>query len=712
MGRFLGAIITTIAGVALLFVPGGQAAGIGLIASGLGQFVVTLLTPGAPKPETTDAPLKTSRPPRVSAYGRSRLYGAYALYESDPATNTAVDVLALHEGKIDGYEKFYLADDEVTLTGDTVNAGDDGRYGGGAVKLYRTDGSSPGAGFPAVEALLPGIWTDAHRGDGVAALALVAAGVKAKDFQEVYPSSTVPVVSAVARWQLCPDPAAEDPLDESGWAWTENPVKHLLHYKLVREGPRPAMPEDDPGYETELATLRAAWWARKIAPTLQYWIDAAAVCDEAVDLKAGGTEPRYRALVSHKHTDRHEGVVANLIATFDGWISPRADGALVVFAGQYVAPDPVADLIGPEHIVSYLWNGGAVDDDVAINEIVCSYVSAEHDYNSVECDAWRDEADIGRRGQILSDGQEIAVPSHGQARRLAKRKMQKLLSADRGNVTTNIEGRHARGKRYIWLRLEEAGTTFYDGPAEILKMSRALQGGVTFEWVAADPNVDLWNPELEEGEPAALGPRAAAVALDAPLISGYSVTFEGAAARAELTVDAPERDDLTWFVRWRVTGAGVWGPEEQTSDADPGPSVTLQTGFLPPDETVEIEVAYQISDGRFSPWSPTETLPTDSSVLAPGPATALSAADGAGESVVTWRNPTSTNFGYARLYRGTSTDFGAATLVGGDRPGGLGEVVTATVTGLPPGTAYFWVRAFSAAGVPAAPTGPDSAAIS
>ena len=79
MGKFLGSILTTIAGVALMFVPGGQTLGASLIASGLGQFIVTLLTPGAPKPQTTDAPLKTARPPRVSAYGRSRLYGAYVL---------------------------------------------------------------------------------------------------------------------------------------------------------------------------------------------------------------------------------------------------------------------------------------------------------------------------------------------------------------------------------------------------------------------------------------------------------------------------------------------------------------------------------------------------------------------------------------------------------------------------------------------------------
>lgn len=720
MGKFLGAIITTIAGVALMFVPGGQALGASLIASGLGQFIVTLLTPGAPKPETTTTAIKTSRPPRVSGYGRSRMFGAYVLYEAVPAAaaagwvggggDVAVDVYAVHEGKIDGIETYYLGDETVTLSGNVVNEGSDGRYRDGAVRLYTTDGSSPGAGFPALESLLPGIWTSSHRGDGVAAIALTARGVKAKTFQETYPSSTVPTPSIVARWQRCPDPAATDPLDESGWTWTENPVRQLLHYKMVREGPQPAIDEDDPAYPAQLAALRLQWWSRKIAPALQYWVDAAAVCDEAVALKAGGTEPRYRSLVSHKHTDKHEGVIANFIATFDGWICPRNDGALVVYAGKYYAPDPVDDLIGPDQIVSYTWNGGAVDDDIAINEIVCSYNSAEHDYNSVECDAWRDETDITARGQILSDAQEIAVPSNGQSRRLAKRKIQKMLAADRGSVTTNLAGRHARGKRYIWLTIAEAGTTFYDGPAEIVKMSRALQGGVTFEWVAADPNVDAWNPASEEGDPAAIGNRVAPAALVAPSITGNAVTFDSTGTRLQLIVESPDRDDLTWFVHWRVVGAGIWGPDEQSTDTDSGTAVSLVTGYVPADATIEAQVAYQTGDGRFSEWSAVVSTDTDTSSLAPSPAASLSVEGAEGVATAQWRNPTTGNFGYVKLYRSGTAVFGDAVQVGADIPGALGEVMQySDPTGV--GEFFYWVRAYSVNDVPAAATGPASTVV-
>ncbi len=724
MGKTLGNILAVAAAIAVNVIPGvGQAlsAAIGATLATAAISAVTLyglqsgvsllgLGPGAPKPDTTETAIKTSRPPRVSAYGRSRLYGAYVLYET--ATNgTAVDVYAVHDGELDGVEQNYLGDEVVTLTGTTVNEGADGRYRDGAVNIYSTDGSVPGAGFPALTSILGSVWTAAHRGDGVVALALTAKSVKAKHFQETYPSSTVPVPSIVARWQRCPDPAAVDPLDEGGWTWTENPVRQLLHYKLVREGPRPALAKSDPGYPAALAALRAEWWARKIAPTLQYWIDAAADCDSPVPLTAGGTEPRYRSAVAHKHTDEHKGPIANLLATFDGWIAPRSDGALVVYSGRYYAPDPIDDLIGPDEIVSYSWEGGAVDDGEAVNEVVCSYISAEHDYNVVETDAWRDETDITRRGRVLSAPLEAQIPSHGQARRLAKRRISRALAVNRGTVTTNIAGRKARGKRYIWLRLAEAGTVFYDGPAEILSLTRSVRGGVTFSWVAADPNVDNWNPAAEEGEPAAKGNRVAPQPLTAPAISATSVLFDTDGARIELTVDSPDRDDLTWYVHWRVAGAGVWGPDEEYSDSDAGASVTLISGLVPTEASIEIQVAYQTGDGRFSEWSATETVNTDSSALAPSPVTGLNAADGTGEAVITGRNPTSSNFSYVKIYRATTTNFGDAVEVGEPVEKGLGQTFIFTDT-VAAGTYQYWARSFSTNDVPASPTGPQEATVS
>ncbi|QEH79951.1 hypothetical protein EIK56_18160 [Sphingomonas sp. C8-2] len=544
------------------------------------------LGPSMPKPPTSEREIRMPRPPRVSGYGLSRLFGAVILYET-AADGTAVDVHAVHDGEIEEIVQRYLGDDAISLTGNVVNPGTDGRYKDGAISFYTTMGVTPGTAFAAVVAKLPGIWTDDHRGDGVVLIALLSSPVKAKNFLDVYPNN-VPSPSIAAKWQRCPDPYAEDPTDESGWTWTYNPIRQLMHYKMVREG------ED---------------YATRIAPALSYWRVASDICDEAVDLKAGGTEDRYRSCVAHRHIDAHGQVVAALLATCDGWIAPRSDGALIVYAGKYYEPTVS---IGPEHIVAYDWQGVGVDDDEAVNEIICSYISADHDYNTVECDAWRDEDDILERGQVLSDSLDPQVPSWGQVRRLAKRKMARVNALHRGTVTTNVAGRIVRGQRFINLDLTEAGTTFYSGPVEITAVTRNMAtGGVTFTWIAADPNIDAWDPETEEGEPAANGDRSELPTLLAPIIFSATPEFagDGLSAQIRVVVIAPDRPDLTWYARWKLSSSSDW-TEATYSDIDPGSSVVLVVGLVPLDSSVDVQVSYSTGGGQVSVWSATTTVDT------------------------------------------------------------------------------------------------------
>lgn len=715
MGKTIGAILTIGAAVAINVVPGiGQAISgaivgigggtfaaygvaqavvgaltLGLTAAGL-QSVGGLLAGGPPKPEATETAIKISRPARISCYGERRLYGAFILYETN-GSGVAVDVFAVHDGQLTEVVQFYLNDDAVSLVGDVVQPGDDGRYGDLSppkVRLYHTDGSSPGTPIAAIVSALPGIWTANHRGDGVVLLAQTCRPVKAENFLEVYPNGA-PTPSMAAKWQKCPDLHAADPTDEAGWTWTENVVRQLAHYMLVRE---------------------RADYATKIGPAIDMWRAAQDVCDEAVPLKAGGTEARYRSCLAHKHTDKHGDVKAGLLSLCDGWMATRADGAYAIYAGKFEAPTVT---INGEHIVSYDWQGVGVDDDTAINEIVCSYVSKAHDYNSVECDAWRDEDDISQRGSILSDSLDLQTPSWGQVRRLAKRKMARSNALYRGTITTNNKGRIARGHRYIHLTLAEAGTTFFDGVVEITSVTRNMAtGGITFSWVAADPNIDSWNPATEEGEPAAIGDRVAPQPLTTPTIDDADPQFsaDGTSALILIDVNAPDRDDLTWFARWKIDTNTVWN-EQSYSDIDAGSLVTLLVGLVPTNSMIDVAVAYQIGDGRVSDWSLTETVDTSTSVLAPPPPTELSATGGVGEASVSWRNPTSGNLAYLRVYRGTTTSFGDASLISGDIVGGLGEVMSLDDTGLAAGTYQYWVRAFNGAGIGSTVAGPAEATV-
>ncbi|MEJ7933482.1 phage tail protein [Sphingobium sp. AN558] len=584
MGKFVGAIIgvvTTAVGV-LTANPALIASGIGMIVT---NAVALLFAPSMPTPDAAVTQKKESTPVRTKGYNRRRVYGKVVLFETDSG-GAAIDVIAFLDGRSHAVVQPYLNDDKVTITDGVVDGLEDGRYKDRKVSAGFNLGLPTETAFSVVTARLSGIWTAEHRGDEVTSGYLLKLPVKDKDFLEVYPQGDNVVLSAVFDMQYLFDPRDEtmDAYDPDTWVKAEpllgNPALCLLHYLLTDRGV---------DYDTQ------------IAPVLQYWVDAADHCDEPVSLKAGGTEPRYRCSVLYDMTAEPAQVIAEILKTFDGWYSQDELGRYIVFSGRFYEPTVT---IGPSEIVNARHQGFVEDEDF-YNELTVTYISSEHDYATVDTTPWRNEDDISERGKENSTPIAPQVPSHAQARRLAKRFMARQNAPDRGSITTNYGGMSVMGQRYIMLDHVEAGATFYSGPAEIItspaKDMTTL--GVSFDWVAANPNIDAWNPPTEEGDPAPVGDRVAPAPLSAPTISSalyYETGVSG--SRVRLVADGPDRDDLTWYVRWKAIVDPIW-VERQYSDLDPGPSVTIETEFLPDDVPIELEVAYQVGDGRVSPWS-------------------------------------------------------------------------------------------------------------
>jgi len=584
-------------------------------------------SPTPPRPEPTRNSVKTEIPIRVSAYGRLKLYGAYILYET--VNGTAVDCWAFHDGQIDAIERYYLGDKQVTRKANGfVEKGDAGIYGTDIIQIGANLGLSIGTSHSALIAAAPAIWSTDHRGDGVVTGYMISKPVKAKDYQEVYsdggPDRT-PLGLAI-RAQLVFDwrDSAQDVGDPRTWKWSENAWLHIAHYKLVREAIGPMRPPSQPQYWADIRAMYEARWSRMAAPTLAFWTACANDAETTVPLKAGGTEPRYRSCVSHKHTDPHKQVLSALLNTCDGWIAQRADGAYVPRPGRYYAPTVT---VGPDVIVQYSVEEG-IEDENALNDLKVTYISDSHDFNQVDTDDWTDEDDIEARGAVRSDSLENQVPSHSQARRLAKRKMAKVMAPKRGTFLLTSQAEAVLTERYVRFRaIEGVGTdnpfTAYDGPVEITALSVNLQNGqISGSWIMADPNVDAWNPATEEGDPAPVGERVAVEPLDQPEIVSASAVFSpvgqnpgtedpsgepqdgttSTGARVLIAATGPDRTDLTWYARWRVGTSGSWN-EREYADADPGPGVSFTTEFVPLSANINVEVSYTVGDGRASPWS-------------------------------------------------------------------------------------------------------------
>ncbi len=663
------------------------------------------LAPDPPKPEVVKATKKQSRPVRVSGNGRVRLGGAYMLFEA--SGRNSYDVIALHDGKVAGFTgRYWLNDDECAIDGSGWVTGFDGkRYTPQHVKILTRLGLATETAYGEIVSALPSLWTSQHRGDGIASLALLCNHADQKYLTEDFPNG-LPLPSAETDMAPVYDPRqpGQSPADPSTWTYYgtggapnpgQNSILGLLHYLCFAEGG----PQES--------------FSRRILPAIDYWIAAANVCDEAVALKAGGTEPRYRVGGAWSWDAAPASIIKNYLQTCDGWLAPNGEGHLVVYAGRYY--EPTADDVITS-AVGYTLRRFSADED-AVNELVITYVSPDHAYNEVETQPWRDESDILARGAVRSQSYSLPwVQWNGQGRRLAKRSMSSLNATASGTLTTNLGGIEHLGKRYLRIQLAEEVPTLRDVVVEVSKAEIDLTAmQVTFSWTRADPNIDAWNPASEEGDGVDAVNRADVVSAEVPTIIDVIPFFETVGTgsdgvRLQVIVDAQVRDDLLYAVRWRASGGVSWSegvPMEETATTG---GVYVVTAFVPADATLEVQCAAVSGAGAYTDWSVTETVDTTTANIAPGQPTDLAATGGAGTAMVSWRNPTSLNLDHLILYRGTSTSFGSASPVGSPIVGGVGEVMGVTDS-VSAGTYRYWVVAFNGNGDGSGPVGPVTATV-
>lgn len=269
MSKTLVQVLVGAVEVGISFIPGiGTAAATALRIAGattvLGGAVSAFAGTSHTRPDTTETAIKSPIPPRVSAYGMSRLYGAYILFDTD-AQSAAEDVYAIHEGQMDGPDTFYLGDQEVGSSAGTITGAPDGSLAGGHVQIDYRSGLSTETPYTQITSRLPQAWSNSYRGDGVVTAAVIWGPVKTADYQKVYPNGQPPL-SLAARWQRVFDwrDSSQSVTDPSTWKWSENACLHLVHYLLVRDN------KD---------------WATHFQPTLDYWTAAANDCDVPMPLR-------------------------------------------------------------------------------------------------------------------------------------------------------------------------------------------------------------------------------------------------------------------------------------------------------------------------------------------------------------------------------------------------------------------------------------------
>lgn len=563
------------------------------IQAGASVIIGAAFRPNVPSPEFAKTTRKQTVPPRVSGYGKARIGGDFMLWEAE--NEFAYNVVASHDGLINGWTQYYLNDKPVVVVGGWVQPGDDDRYGDGTlVRIDARDGLPTETRYSQIAST--SLWPTNARGDGIASLMMIARAGKAEYFLSDYPNG-LPIPSGVAELQLCWDArlGARGTIDDDGdklasatWQWTQNPAWHLLDY-MTNPMTGMGLPID------------------KFLPRIDDWIEAANVCDEPVALAAGGTEPRYRGGGIYLHTTDHADVIATIRSCCDGWLGQDTDGNYTFEAGKYYEPDVI---IEDNHIVSARLDRFKKDEE-SINQVVVTFTDPTFDYSQVETNPIENAAEIASSGVIRP--QPITLPwvqSSSQAQRLGKIMLYKANAPFSGTITTTLDGLRAWGSRRVRIRMPSEGERFADFVADLLPITLNPDLTVSVPFTAYVDETYEWSTDEEgagPGDDTSPDPVSVPIPVISSVVPFLAVAGDTAATRLRITLAATGRTDLSYNVWWRELGSTDWVSQFGLVPTTVMGAPVIETGLVS-SEILEVQVSAVTGGGRQSDRSATTNV--------------------------------------------------------------------------------------------------------
>lgn len=659
----------TILGVSAASLIGGVVVTGGLIAASY------FLSPTAKKaaPFSSPAPqyqavINQASGPRRRGYGRVKAGGTRAFWDS--RDGLLYQIVMMHSGTVDGFEKYYLGDQEVTLAGDgNVEQAPKTGY----AYIYPFLGGTSQVALAGLVSTFPGIWTEQHQLKGIAYLGAVFKSPPAETYMEVFPEGHNTPVRAVVRLSRVFDPRS------STTAWSDNPALCIRDFLVHPDGYRLTASDIDTASFNAMADL----------------------CDEAVALAAGGSEVRYRLWGMYDLNADPKETLSRMLATCDGELFENAAGKIEIRGGKWDEPTVT---IEDKDVLSFTLEQGN-DAFAAFNQLRILYTSPNHDYQSTEAQEWDDLTDQATRGVISQDFPVDMVPSPSQARRLAKIYRAKQNPRWRGTVSTNLVGLNARGERTLRLVLPELqiNDTFLIISHAIRADMTGCEIGIvslgeeTYEWTTAEEGASPPAPQVTTPSTALPTP---SMTID---VQSRQVTAASVAAVVVASVTPPARTDIRLESQIRLDSSSIWeGMSTATGEFE---SVS---GVVVDDETYKVRSRFRTA-GAVGPWTTEQTIVITANPTAPAAPSSFSAIESSGNSVLNWVNP-SAEFFRTRVFRSASAIFGGASEIA-IVYGSPGQPSAHTDPAPASGTWYYWVVALNESNIASTPAGPQSVTI-
>ncbi|WP_446718227.1 hypothetical protein [Ensifer sp. OTU672] len=565
-----------------------------------------LMAPKPPKPEALKVPLAQPIPYRIWAVGRTRLAGAYMLWESKGHRLFAVQAIAGH--RIKSFNRYWLHDDEVTIDGSGwVNSPGGGRYASTSVKIESRLGlptETPYADAVA-EFSSEGLWTNDHRGDGQASVCMFAGATRQKDQNKRFPYG-VPQLSVEIDGTLCWDfrDPAQDPEDPSTWQWSQNSAVICAWWLCFSEF----------GFGLD--------YRKALLPVLDLWKEDADICDENVPLAGGGTEKRYQCNGTETTENGPKAGLNAILATCDGHLVSRGDGARILTVGKF-RESRCATLTDGDIIGHNKQNDVLFEDE--INRLIPKFTYPATDYSTSDTDYFEDTDAQLEAGRVLADEAEYPwVHSWRQARRLGKRDWLRVREKVSGSLDVRLSGINSVYARWVRLdtpkRLPSMNGKLIENRRSVLALSKAA--GFTMDYVGHPDNIDEWTPATDEGAQPPVPAKPNAVGVPTPVINAAEAKPNNGSVYIRVVIVDPDDPSLTPVVRYRLADTGSGSPGTWVEQGFPdavasGGFVELNTNVVPSDKLLEVQVAFRTAGGAMSDWSTTETVVSTSDPVAP-----------------------------------------------------------------------------------------------
>jgi len=601
---------------------------------------------------------------RKIVYGRARIGGNIVYLESTGTDNKYLWlVIAVAGHEIDAYESVWFNDYKIWDGTNYLN------NWGNVVNISFYKGDQTAADSALVSAS-NSKWTADHKLLDTAYMVL-----RLEHDPEKF-SSGLPNISTIIRGKKVLDPS------DNSTAWSQNPA--LCIYDYLRDT-KYGLSETVANILTSSVTT------------------AKGVCDEAITLSAGGTQPRYTI---DGVVDTANSIKAN-IETMIGSMAGRlvySGGKFEVHAGEYIAPSITVD---ESQVIGEITVQTKQSRRNAFNGVKGVFLSEEDNYILADYPAQISSAYAVQDGDPIYLDMALPYTSNNiRAQRLAKlalfrsRQQEAItipcnLSALRFKIGDNISVTNTRlGYNGKVFEVVGYAMDFTSGGQIVVNVDAIETASSIWDWQASDEEVFLGAGEVE------LYDGSTAAAPTSISISGDTFITADGTFNASFNVAWTDANDAFtdhYVVEWKLASSSNYF-SQQTKNS-PFTIVNLQSS-----QTYNVRVKAVNELGVSSTYitsAPTAAIDT----TAPSPPTSVSSTGEFEQSTVSWTNPTATDFSHVDVYGSNSSGSGYS-LIG--KSGGTTFTEANLSTGV---TRYYKLKAVDFTGNQSAFTSATSAAV-